>query len=69
MAGYLFDDYRWGCKKLSRKKPTIECKYGDVTKKKNKFNATFLFSTETIEQGITINDIIDGKYDEKIVPV
>lgn len=60
MAGYLFKEKRWDCKKLSTKN-CVENDFGDVTKKGNDFYATFLFSTETLEKGITINDIIDEK--------
>jgi len=67
MAAYLFKDKRWDCKELSTK-PSVESKFGDVTKKSNEFNAAFLFSKETLENGITINDVIDGNYDERIMP-
>ena len=67
MAGYLFKAKRWGCKKLTTK--PVEDKYGDITKKSNKlFHATFLFSRETLDN-IKINDIIDGDYDERILPI
>lgn len=66
MAGYLFKDKRWGCKKLS-KKYCVEADFGDITKKNNKFHATFLFS-ETSLDSLDITDIIDGDYDEKIIP-
>ncbi len=66
MAGYLFNDYRWGCKRLS-KVDCVEAEFGDITKKDNRFNATFLFSSATLEN-IEITDIIDGDYDEKIFP-
>jgi len=67
MAGYLFKDYRWGCKRLS-KKNCVEIDFGDVTKKTNKLHVTFLFSNDTLEN-IKINDIIEGNYDEIIEPV
>lgn len=66
MAGYLFKDIKWGCNRLS-KKNCVEVDFGDVTKKKNKINASFLFSEETFPN-IKINDIIDGNYDEKLLP-
>ena len=66
MAGYLFKDKRWGCKRLSTKH-CVETDFGDITKKRNKFHATFLFSRETLDN-IKINDIIDGNYDERILP-
>ena len=67
MAGYLFKDYRWECKRLSTKY-CVETDFGDITKKSNKFHATFLFSRATLDN-IKINDIIDGDYDERILPV
>jgi len=67
MAGYLFNDKRWGCKKLTTK-DSVEKMYGDITKKDNKSFATFLFSKATLEN-IEIKDIIDGSYDERMLPV
>lgn len=67
MAGYLFEDFRWGCKKLT-KKGSVEKMFGDITRKNNKLFATFLFSEATLEN-IEIKDIIDGKYDERIDPI
>jgi len=67
MAGYLFKDCRWGCKRLTKGK-CVENDFGDVTKKTNEFHATFLFSSETLED-LSITDIIDGSYDERILPV
>ena len=67
MAGYLFNDKRWGCRKLTTK-DSVEKKFGDITKKDNKFFATFLFSKATLEN-IGIIDIIDGAYDERILSV
>ncbi|MDO9152971.1 MAG: hypothetical protein Q7U47_04570 [Paludibacter sp.] len=66
MAGYLFNDKRWECKRLSTK-DSVESKFGDITRNDNKFYATFLFSKETLKN-IRITDIIDGGYDEKIIP-
>ncbi len=66
MAGYLFENKRWDCKRLSGAY-CVEKDFGDITKKDNKFNATFLFSKATIKN-MTIDDIIDGDYDERIVP-
>lgn len=65
MAGYLFKDKRWDCKRLSTK--CVETEFGDITKKDNNFHATFLFSIATLEN-IKITDIIDGGYDERIIP-
>ena len=66
MAGYIFKDTRWDCKKLSTRH-CVENDFGDVTKKDNKFHATFLFSTETLEN-IGIMDIIEDNSYEKIIP-
>lgn len=66
MAGYLFNDKRWGCKQLSRK-ASVESKFEDITKKDSQFYATFLFSKETVES-LRIKDIIDGDYTERIIP-
>jgi hypothetical protein len=69
MAGYIFNEKNsWGCKRLSTKE-SVESKYGDVTRKNNKFYATFLFSKQTLGN-IKINDIIDiEQYDDKVLPV
>ncbi len=66
MAGYLFNDKRWECKRLSTK-ASVESKFGDITRKNNKFCATFLFSKDTLDN-IGIMDIINGSYNEKIIP-
>jgi hypothetical protein len=68
MAGYLFNDKNsWGCKRLSTKE-SVERKFGDVTRKNNKFYATFLFSKQTLGN-LLINDIIDiEQYDDKVLP-
>lgn len=66
MAGYLFNDKRWGCKKLTTGN-SVEKDFGDITKKDNKFHATFFFSKATLKT-LNITDIIDGAYDEKIIP-
>ena len=71
MAAYLFKEgtlnyVEWGCKRPSTK--CIESEYGDITKKSNKnMCATFLFSTEKYPH-ILIDDIIDGRYTERILP-
>jgi hypothetical protein len=67
MAGYLFNDKRWGCRKLTTK-DSVEKIFGDITRKDNRFFATFLFSKATLDN-IGITDIIDGDYDERILPV
>jgi len=66
MAGYLFKDKRWH-RRRSSTKYCVETDFGDITKKSNPFHATFLFSRETLDN-IKINDIIDGDYDERILP-
>jgi len=68
MSGYLFEDGRWECKKISTK--TVESEFGDITDKSNNFNATFLFSTENFVDNneITIADIIDCDKYERIEP-
>lgn len=63
LAGYLFKKKRWGCKRLA--KNTVENEFGDITKRGNKFFATFLFSEATLDN-LEITDIIDGAYDERI---
>ena len=76
MAGYLFSkkylqknplkEKLWKCKRFSSK-DIVESKFGDITKKDNIFSATFLFSKATLEN-IGITDIIDGTYDDRILP-
>jgi len=66
MAAYLFEDKRWGCEELSEKYNVQGDFKIDVTKENNKFYATFLFSTQTLKDGIAINDIIDSKDYERI---
>ena len=61
-----FSQKRWGCKRLTRA-DSVEKVFGDITKKNNKICATFLFSKATLDN-LNINDIIDGKYDERINP-
>ena len=62
MAGYLFKNKRWGCKRLA--KYCVEEKFGDVTKKGNDLYVTFLFSTATADN-IAIDDIIDDERYER----
>jgi hypothetical protein len=64
MAGYLFKEKRWNCKRLTTGK-CVEKDFGDVTNKDNKYHTTFLFSTETIEN-LNINNIIDDDKYERI---
>lgn len=61
MAGYLFDEKRWGCKRIASE--TVESKFGDVTKATNPLHVHFLFSTQTLDN-MSINDIIEhGDYE------
>ena len=67
MAGYLFNKPRWGCKKLTTKE-SVEKRICDITRKENKFYATFLFSKQILGN-IMINDIIDfEQYDDIELP-
>lgn len=67
MGARLFKDKKkWNSKKKSTKE-CVEDSFGDITKKENSFHATFLFSKATLEN-LNITDIIDGSYDEKIIP-
>jgi hypothetical protein len=66
MAAYLFKSKRWGCKKLARG-PKVEEIFGDVTKKGNKLQVTFLFSKQTLDN-LKIDDVIDGNYDDTEIP-
>ena len=64
MSGYLFNDKRWECKRLSTKQ-RVETVFGDVTKEDNNPHIKFLFSTAILEN-MEITDIIDdGKYDRE----
>jgi hypothetical protein len=66
MAAYLFKSKRWDCKKLSLK-PKVEDEFGDVTRKSNKLQVTFLFSKQTLDN-LNIDDVIDGSYDDTEIP-
>lgn len=68
MSGYLFEDGRWDCKKISTK--TVEKEFGDITKKSNELNATLLFSKQNFstQDDLAIFDIIDDKDYERISP-
>lgn len=66
MAGYLFSSPLWNCKKFTTK-GSVEEKFGDPTRKSSSIFATFLFSKATLPN-IEISDIIDGNYDEIIMP-
>ncbi|MDP3451640.1 MAG: hypothetical protein Q8R90_01685, partial [Bacteroidales bacterium] len=56
MAGYLFNDKRWNCKKTSVK--TVETSFGDVLNKSNAIHVNFLFSKQSLKN-LTINDILE----------
>lgn len=56
MSGYLFNDKRWNCRRLSTQ--TVQNYFGDVTVKSNSLHVNFLFSTQT-HSNLTINDIIE----------
>lgn len=56
MSGYLFNDNRWGCKRLS--KQSVQKSFGDVTNKANEIHVNFLFSKQKLGN-LTINDIIE----------
>ena len=56
MSGYLFNDYRWNCKKISDK--TVQTSFGDVTDINNSIHVNFLFSTQTLDN-LSINDILE----------
>jgi len=63
MAGYLFNDKRWDCKKVSTK--TVQTNFGDVTDKKNSIHVNFLFSTQRLDN-LAINDILEhSDYDRE----
>lgn len=65
LGGYLFKEKRWDSKRVSTN--NVEEDFGDITKKDNPFHATFLFSSQTLNN-LFINDIIDGDYDERVEP-
>jgi hypothetical protein len=56
MSGYLFNDKRWDCKRLSKK--TVQTIFGDVTDKKNSILVNFLFSKQKLDK-LTINDVLE----------
>lgn len=63
MSGYLFNDKRWNCKKVSTR--TVQTDFGDVTDKKNSIHVNLLFSKQTLNN-LAINDIIeDNAYDRE----
>jgi len=66
MAGYLFNDKRWGCKKLTTKDSVEKCMVISQRKTTN-FLLHFIFKSNA--WNIEIKDIIDGSYDERMLPV
>lgn len=63
MSGYLFNDKRWNCKRISTK--TVQKNFGDVTDNSNLLHVNFLFSTQTLAS-LTINDILEsGDYERE----
>ncbi len=70
IAGYIFpaQPRRWGCRRTATKWEETMKPYGDITRRDNvPFCATFLFSTQTLAN-LSIDDIIDGDYTEKVIP-
>ncbi len=59
MSGYLFDDYRWGCKRISQL-VSRNGTYYDLIKHDKNFKVTFLFSKAQLPS-IGIQDILDLK--------
>jgi len=63
MSGYLFNDKRWNCRRVSTK--TVHTSFGDVTDMSNSLHVNFLFSAQTLAS-LTINDILEhGDYEEE----
>ncbi|MDX9914061.1 MAG: hypothetical protein RBS77_05795 [Candidatus Moranbacteria bacterium] len=62
MSGYLFNDKRWNCKKLAKKR--VEFKFGDVTTLNNPIHVKFLFSKQTLPN-LRITDILNFNNYEK----
>ena len=58
MSGYLFNDKRWDCKRVSTK--TVQSNFGDVTDKNNSIHVKFLFSKHTLKD-LKIDDILQFK--------
>lgn len=56
MSGYLFNDKRWDCRRVSTK--TVQTNFGDVTDNTNSIHVNFLFSAQTLDN-LAINDIIE----------
>lgn len=62
MSGYLFNDHRWGCKRLS--KVVKQADYFELTKNSKNFHPIFLFSKAQLPD-LGIKDIIDDVLYEK----
>jgi hypothetical protein len=56
MSGYIFNDKRWDCRRVSTK--TVQTNFGDVTDNTNSIYVNFLFSAQTLDN-LVINDIIE----------
>jgi hypothetical protein len=68
MSGYLFDDKRWGCKRVSHMVKD-EGTYFNLIEEDKLFKPVFLFSNATLPE-LHIYDILDRKYyDEEIISV
>ena len=68
MSGYLFDDKRWGCKRVS-KMVENEGDYFNLIENDKSFKPVFLFSDATLPE-LHIDDILDRRYyDEEIINV
>ena len=68
MSGYLFDDKRWGCQRVSRMVKQ-EGDYYKLIERNKSFKPVFLFSDATLPE-LRIFDILDRKYyDEEIINI
>ncbi len=61
-SGYLFNDKRWGCKKVS-KSVTEKGDYYDLIENDDSFKPIFLFSKAKLPD-LQIQDVLDKKYYE-----
>lgn len=68
MSGYLFDDKRWGCQRVSRMVKQ-EGDYYKLIERNKSFKPVFLFSDATLPE-LRIFNILDRKYyDEGIINI
>ena len=68
MSGYLFDDKRWGCQRVSRMVKQ-EGDYYKLIERNKSFKPVFLFSDATLPE-LRIFNILDRKYyDEEIINI